>query len=289
MSGCFATDLDALLRDPEGAALLARLDPAAGLTTLAACDFLAGRDGDERLAPSTGGDGAITAVARELALPAMAEAWAGAVATWHETHGPLRAEHAPAMPAAAEAALLRRLVGCWPLAPDDVPARLGDLGPGAVAYARALVADGSFRYGFDGAAARAAEVGRRIARASLVLRLTLPGIPVVVGDDDGALVAVLERLRRERPEPFAAPLEPLATGAAAASVDRVCCFARGESLIVAVCVGDRATGACGWELPRWAGGAWREVLSGVAYELPAGATLAGVLGAGGLAVLVPAD
>lgn len=287
MADRFASDLDALLRDPEGIATLAAVDPRAGGATLGADDFLAARDGGELLAPAA--RGGLVAATRELALSSMAEAWAGAVATWHETQAELRSLHAPGLGRRQEAELLRRLAGCWP-PPDGaaVAAALGDLGPQAVAYASALCADEPFRYGFDGAVARVAEIGARLARASLLLRMTLPGTPVVVAADDQQLAATLGRLRRELPEPFSAPLEPIATGLATDPADRVCCFARGERLIVGACIGDRATGACGWELPEWVSGSWRELLSGVIHELPAGATLAGVAGSGGLAVLVPA-
>lgn len=286
MADRFAADLDALLRDPEGVATLAAADPQAATATLAVADFLAARGGDELLAP--GDRGGLVAATRELALSSMAEAWAGAVATWHETQAELRSLHAPALSCVEEAALLRRLAGSWPQQGGTVAAVLADLGEQAVAYASALCGDESFRYGFDGAVARVAEIGARLARVSLLLRMTLPGTPVVVAADDQQLVATLGRLRCELPAPFTAPLEPIATGPCTDPADRVCCFARGERLIVCACIGDRATGACGWELPAWAGGSWRELFSGVIYELPAGATLAGVLGSGGLAVLVPA-
>lgn len=286
MADRFAADLDALLRDPDGVATLAAVDPGAGTATLVVADFLAARGGDELLAP--GDRGGLVAATRELALSSMAEAWVGAVATWHETQAELRSLHAPALSRAEEAALLRRLAGAWPQQGGAAIAVLADLGEQAVAYAGALCGDESFRYGFDGAVARVAEIGARLARVSLLLRMTLPGTPVVVAGDDRELATRLGRLRRELPAPFTAPLEPIATGPCTDPADRVCCFARGERLIVTACIGDRATGACGWELPAWAGGSWRELLSGVIHELPAGATLAGVLGSGGLAVLVPA-
>lgn len=283
----FAADLDALLRDPCGVDVLAAVDPRAGRATIAAGDFLAARGGHELLAPAAP-DGLVAAT-RELALSSMAEAWAGAVATWHETQADLRSRHAPGLGPQDEAELLRRLAACWPPEDGAAPAAaLGDLGPQPVAYASALCADEPFRYGFEGAVARVAEIGARLARVSLLLRMTLPGRPVVVAGDDRELAATLGRLRRDRPQPFIAPLEPITTAPMADPADRVCCFARGEQLIACACIGDRATGACGWDLPAWATGSWRELLSGVLYELPAGATLAGVAGSAGLAVLVPA-
>ena len=43
--------------------------------------------------------------------------------------------------------------------------------------------------------------------------------------------------------------------------------------------------AGGWELPAGASGRWRDVLTGEEYDLPDGATLGGVLGPAGRALL----
>jgi (1->4)-alpha-D-glucan 1-alpha-D-glucosylmutase len=185
-------------------------------------------------------------------------------------------------------------------------------------FAVDLLDHGPFRYGFDAVAARVAEVGARVALAQTLLKLTVPGLPdVYQGDElwalslvdpdnrrpvdwaarrealaalrDGApptgetaklhLVATALDLRRRRPEAFAGDYTPIPAG------DDVVAFLRGDAVLVAVAVRDGATGTAGWELPAAAAGRWRDVLSGEDYELPDGATLGGVLGPDGRALL----
>jgi (1->4)-alpha-D-glucan 1-alpha-D-glucosylmutase len=186
------------------------------------------------------------------------------------------------------------------------------------AFAVGLLDHGPFRYGFDAMAARVAELGARVALAQTLLKLTVPGLPdVYQGDElwalslvdpdnrrpvdwdrrrealaalrDGApptadtaklhLVAAALDLRRRRPEPFTDDYTPVPAG------EDVVAFLRGDSVLVAVAVRDGATGAGGWELPAAAAGRWRDVLGGEEYELPDGATLGGVLGPEGRALL----
>jgi (1->4)-alpha-D-glucan 1-alpha-D-glucosylmutase len=188
-----------------------------------------------------------------------------------------------------------------------------------MAFARALYDHGPFRYGFDGLAKRVAERGERLALARELLRLTVPGVPdVYQGDEtwalslvdpdnrrpvdfgarrealaalrDGAapthetaklhLVAAALDLRRRRPATFAeGAYVPVAAG------EDVCAFLRGDDVLVAVALRDRATGAAGWELPADAAGTWRDVLTGAEAELPDGATLGGLLGPDGRVLL----
>jgi (1->4)-alpha-D-glucan 1-alpha-D-glucosylmutase len=187
------------------------------------------------------------------------------------------------------------------------------------AFAVALLDHGPFRYGFDVIASRVADLGARVALAQTVLKLTVPGLPdVYQGDElwayslvdpdnrrpvdwaarrealaalrDGApptgetaklhLVAAALDLRRRRPEVFAdGDYVPVPAG------DDVVAFLRGDAALVAVAIRDGATGSGGWELPSGAAGRWRDVLSGEEYELPDGATLGGVLGPTGRALL----
>jgi (1->4)-alpha-D-glucan 1-alpha-D-glucosylmutase len=186
-------------------------------------------------------------------------------------------------------------------------------------FAVDLLDHGPFRYGFDAVAARVAELGARVALAQTLLKLTVPGLPdVYQGDElwtyslvdpdnrrpvdwparrealdalrDGApptgetvklqLVHEALDLRRRRPEVFAGgDYVPLPAGA------DVVAFLRGADVLVAVAVRDGATGADGWELPAAAAGRWRDVLTGAEYDLPDGATLGGVLGPEGRALL----
>jgi hypothetical protein len=67
--------------------------------------------------------------------------------------------------------------------------------------------------------------------------------------------------------------------------DDVVAFLRGDAVLVAVAVRDGATGAQDWELPDVAAGRWRDALTGEEYDLPDGATLGGVLGPDGRALL----
>jgi (1->4)-alpha-D-glucan 1-alpha-D-glucosylmutase len=186
-------------------------------------------------------------------------------------------------------------------------------------FAVDLLDHGPFRYGFDAVAARVAELGARVALAQTLLKLTVPGLPdVYQGDElwahslvdpdnrrpvdwparraalvalhDGApptgdtiklhLVHAALDLRRRRPEVFAAgDYVPVPAG------DDVVAFLRGDAVLVAVAIRDTATGAGGWELPPAAAGRWRDVLTGAEYDLPEGATLGGVLGPEGRALL----
>ncbi|HET6506536.1 MAG TPA: malto-oligosyltrehalose synthase [Baekduia sp.] len=189
----------------------------------------------------------------------------------------------------------------------------------AKAFAVDLLDHGPFRYGFDVIASRVADLGARVALAQTLLKLTVPGLPdVYQGDElwayslvdpdnrrpvdwaarrealaalrDGApptaetvklhLVAAALELRRRRPEAFAASTyTPVPAG------DDVLAFLRGDAVLVAVTIRDGATGAGGWELPASAAGRWRDVLGGEEYELPDGATLGGILGPTGRALL----
>jgi (1->4)-alpha-D-glucan 1-alpha-D-glucosylmutase len=187
------------------------------------------------------------------------------------------------------------------------------------AFAVGLLDHGPFRYGFDAVAARVAELGARVALAQTLVKLTVPGLPdVYQGDElwafslvdpdnrrpvdwaarrealaalrDGApptgetiklhLVAAALDLRRRRPEAFAENnYVPVPAG------DDVLAYLRGTDVLVAVGIRDGATGASGWELPASAAGRWRDVLSGEEFDLPDGATLAGVLGPDARALL----
>jgi len=186
-------------------------------------------------------------------------------------------------------------------------------------FAVDLLDHGPFRYGFDVIASRVAEVGARVALAQTLIKLTVPGMPdTYQGDElwklalvdpdnrrpvdwpahaealqalrDGApptgetaklhLTAAALDLRRRRPAPFATN-----NYVAVPAGDDVLAFARGTDVLVAVAIRDGATGVGGWELPPAISGRWRDVLSGEEYELPDGATLAGVLGPEGRALL----
>src|SRR4051812_6572778 len=186
-------------------------------------------------------------------------------------------------------------------------------------FAVDLLDHGPFRYGFDAVAARVAELGARVALAQTLLKLTVPGLPDVYQGDElwayslvdpdnrrpvdwaarrealtalrgGApptaetaklhVVAAALDLRRRRPETFDTNnYVPVPAG------DDVLAFLRGADVLVAVAIRDGATGAGGWELPAAASGRWRDVIGGEEYELPDGATLGGVLGPDGLALL----
>ncbi len=192
-----------------------------------------------------------------------------------------------------------------------------------VRFAQGLIDHGPFRYGFDAVLARASDIGERLALAATLLRLTVPGVPDVYQGDElwalslvdpdnrrpvdwarrrEALAALRDGaepthetaklhllwraldLRRRRPEAFAGDYVPIAAG------DDIVAFLRGGDVLVAVAVREEATGAAGWELPPAATGRWRDVLgSGGEVELPGGATLAGVLGPDGRALLERVD
>jgi len=184
-------------------------------------------------------------------------------------------------------------------------------------FAVGLLDHGPFRYGFDGVVARAAELGERIALAQTLLKLTAPGVPdIYQGDELWALslvdpdnrrpvdwaarrvaldalrggephtrktaklhliLSVLD-VRRRRPEPFAGAYTPIPAG------DDVCAFLRGDDILVAVAVRDRWRPEP-WSLPAGIEGAWRDVITGAEFDLPAHASAAGVLGPEGRAVL----
>jgi (1->4)-alpha-D-glucan 1-alpha-D-glucosylmutase len=189
------------------------------------------------------------------------------------------------------------------------------------AFAVGLLGHGPFRYGFDGVVARATGLGERIALAQTLLKLTCPGMPdVYQGDELWALSlvdpdnrrpvdwparhAALDELRagaeptREtaklhviwraldlrarRPEAFAGSYTPIPAG------DDVCAFLRGDDVLVAVALRERSH-VDDWSLPSAAEGRWRDVLTGAEFELPERASLAGVLGPEGRALLERAD
>jgi (1->4)-alpha-D-glucan 1-alpha-D-glucosylmutase len=179
-------------------------------------------------------------------------------------------------------------------------------------FAVALLNHGPFRYGFDVIASRVAEIGARVALAQTLLKLTVPGLPdTYQGDElwklalvdpdnrrpvdwaahatalralrDGTpptaetiklhITAAALDLRRRRPETFATNnYTPIPAGS------DVVAFLRGADILVAVAIRDATTGTSGWELPPAASGHWRDVLTGEEYDLPDGATLAGILG-----------
>jgi (1->4)-alpha-D-glucan 1-alpha-D-glucosylmutase len=186
-------------------------------------------------------------------------------------------------------------------------------------FAVDLLDHGPFRYGFDTVAARVAELGARVALAQTLLKLTVPGLPdIYQGDElwtlslvdpdnrrpvdwqarrealaalrDGApptadtiklqLVAAALDLRRRRPRAFTDNnYTPVPAG------DDTAAFLRGTDILVAVTTRDKATGTAGWELPPAATGRWRDALTAEEYDLPDGATLAGILGPTGRALL----
>jgi (1->4)-alpha-D-glucan 1-alpha-D-glucosylmutase len=188
-------------------------------------------------------------------------------------------------------------------------------------FAIALLDHGPFRYGFDGVVARATDLGERIALAQTLLKLTCPGVPDVYQGDElwalslvdpdnrrpvdwavrrGALDALRAGdpptrataklhliwraldLRRRRPETFAGSYTPIPAG------DEVCAFLRGDDVLVAVALRERWR-APSWSLPAGVEGAWRDALTGAEFELPAGASPAGVLGPEGRALLERID
>jgi (1->4)-alpha-D-glucan 1-alpha-D-glucosylmutase len=186
-------------------------------------------------------------------------------------------------------------------------------------FAVDLLDHGPFRYGFDTVAARVAELGARVALAQTLLKLTVPGLPdIYQGDElwalslvdpdnrrpvdwaarrealaalrDGApptsdtiklhVVAAALDLRRRRPGAFADNnYTPVPAG------DDTVAFLRGTDVLVAITIRDKATGTSGWELPPAATGRWRDVLTAEEYDLPDGATPAGILGPSGRALL----
>ncbi|MBI5106746.1 MAG: malto-oligosyltrehalose synthase [Solirubrobacterales bacterium] len=273
--------------------------------------------------------------ARLCALASTPQWWADAVTSWFEVNAELRSAHPPAPTPAEELLVYQTLVGAWPIEADRLEAYLekalreakvssnwiepDEEHEAAVKrFAVALLDHGPFRYGFDGVAARVAELGERIALGQTLLKLTVPGVPDVYQGDElwalslvdpdnrrpvdwaarrEALAALREGaeptretvkldlvrraldLRRRRPEAFAGDYVPVPAG------DDVCAFARGGDVLVAVAVRDGATGAGGWDLPPGLAGRWRDVLGDDEYELPAGATLGGLLGPDGRVLL----
>ncbi len=267
-------------------------------------------------------------------LSCIGDEWAGAVRRWRIDNAGLRVR--PGAPTPREELLVyQTLVGAWPIGIDRLAAHLvavlREAGQttspehpdeqheqAVVAFALALMEHGPFRYGFDGWAARVAEVGARQALGQTLLRLTCPGVPelragdetlslTLTGADEQRQVAwddlaqALAALRagaaptRERaklhlvwralalraacPEAFAGAYTPVAAG------DGVCAFLRGDDVLVAVAVRESVSGAEGWALPASAAGAWRDELSGAEHELPDHASLASVLGPDGRALL----
>lgn len=186
-------------------------------------------------------------------------------------------------------------------------------------WAAALLKHGPFRDRFDGFVSRVIDAGQRAALAQTLLKLTCPGTPDIYQGDElwalflvdpdnrrpvdwearrtalsdfrgGApathetaklhLIASTLELRSRRPGAFAGSYTPVAAGA------QVCAFLRGSDVLVAVGLRDHSTGSGGWVLPGEAAGRWRDVLgSETEYELPGGATLAGLLGPDGRALL----
>jgi (1->4)-alpha-D-glucan 1-alpha-D-glucosylmutase len=274
--------------------------------------------------------------ARLSALTAMAEDWAAAVRSWHAVNAPLRDGGAPS--GAEELLIYQTLVGAWPIdaarlepylvkAMREAKVTSNWIDPdeeheaAVLRFATTLLDHGPFRDGFDGVAARVDELGRRVALAQTLLRLTVPGVPDIYQGDEGwtyslvdpdnrravgwgarrealdelieagtgapvtgetaklGLIAAVLDLRRRRPEAFTGGYEPIPAG------DGVVAFLRGVDVLVAVAVRDAATAADGWMLPDGVAGRWRDVLSGAEHELPGGATLAGVLGSEGRALL----
>lgn len=274
MSDQFASDLAALFRDPEGVTELRSLS-AGDDATLPPAVFLrraAERDPQAPLDPHVAGSpGDLAANARWLAITAMAEPWIGAVETWHDTQAEIRPAEVDEV---TEQRLYARLAGLWPLTAEEARSHLAEHPLGGEAtthFAEALCDSGGFRYTFDGAVARVAEIGERIAAAQRVLVQTLPGVPTV---ECGPELSGLN---------VSGPLLAVDTGGD--DRERTCAYMRGDDLLVAITIGDRSTGAAGWTLPAAAEGRWRDSLGGAEFELPDNATLAGVLGPTGRAVL----
>ncbi len=185
-------------------------------------------------------------------------------------------------------------------------------------FAARVIDHGPFLFEFEGFAARVAEAGERSALGQLLLKLTVPGVADVYQGDELWALALVDpdnrrevdwQLRRERLDELRAGAqptretrklwtiwraldlrarrtesfdgggyEPVAAG------EEVCAFLRGEDVIVAVAVRDHAVGGA-WELPAASAGRWRDALTGAEHELPDRATLAGILGPDGMALL----
>ena len=186
-------------------------------------------------------------------------------------------------------------------------------------FAVDLLDHGPFRYGFDTVAARVAELGARVALAQTLLKLTVPGLPdIYQGDElwalslvdpdnrrpvdwdarrealaalrDGApptadtiklhLVAAALDLRRRRPERVRH--QQLHAGARRRRHRRLPARHRrpGRRRHPRRRHRRRRLGAAAA-----AAGRWRDVLTAEEYDLPDGATLAGILGPTGRALL----
>jgi len=273
--------------------------------------------------------------ARRGALAGLGEEWAGAVRRWRADNAGLRAAGAVAPTPAEELLIYQTLIGAWPIdrerlepylvkalreakqgsswvAPDEDHERA------VLEFAGALLDHGPFRYGFDGWAARVADVGARAAFGQVLLKLTCPGVPDIYQGDEMTFLALVDpdnrrpvdwaarrdalaalrggdmpsrelaklhliwralQLRAELPEAFSGSYTPIPAS------DAVCAFLRGDDVLVAVGVRESVTGAEGWALPPAAAGRWRDILTGAEHDLPDGASLAAVLGPDGHALL----
>lgn len=273
--------------------------------------------------------------ARVGALAGLGEEWTGAVRTWLADNAELRSDAAGAPTPAEELLIYQTLIGAWPISIERLEeyltkamreAKQGtswvaideDHEQAVLGFARALYDHGPFRYGFDGWAARVADVGARAALGQLLLRLTCPGVPDIYNGDELELLALVDpdnrrpvdwderrtalaalrggatvapahaklhliwralELRAQLPEAFAGSYTPISAG------EGVCAFLRGGEVLVAATLGESVTGAGGWALPPEATGRWVDVLAGVEHDLPDAASLASVLGPEGRALL----
>jgi (1->4)-alpha-D-glucan 1-alpha-D-glucosylmutase len=273
--------------------------------------------------------------ARLGALAGLGEEWAGAVRRWRADNAALRSGDGSVPTPAEELLIYQTLIGAWPIDMERLhpylikalrEAKQGtswvDVDEAheqaVLDFASALLDHGPFRYGFDGWAARVAEVGARAAYGQTLLKLTCPGVPDVYQGDESVFLALVDpdnrrpvdwdalaaalaalrggrpparehaklhlvwrtlQLRAELPDAFAGAYTPIPAG------EGVCAFLRGADVLVAVAVRESVTGAEGWALPPGSAGRWRDVLTGSEHDLPAGASLAAVLGPAGRALL----
>jgi (1->4)-alpha-D-glucan 1-alpha-D-glucosylmutase len=166
-------------------------------------------------------------------------------------------------------------------------------------WCRALYANRAFLEELERFAERVARAGERSALGQTLLKLTAPGVPdVYQGDELWALSLVdpdnrrpvdwerrrealaelragavptretiklflIERgldLRARCPEPFAAGYTPLAAG------ERCCAYLRGSSVLAATAIREGSEGIA-VELPKYAAGRWRDVLTGEELSL----------------------
>jgi (1->4)-alpha-D-glucan 1-alpha-D-glucosylmutase len=273
--------------------------------------------------------------ARLGALAGIGEEWAGAVRRWRADNAELRSATGGGPTPTEELLIYQTLIGAWPIDAERLEgylikamreakqttswAQIDEAHEASVLeFSRAIVAHGPFRYGFDGWAARVADIGARAALGQVLLRLTCPGIPDIYQGDESTLLALVDpdnrrpvdwdalqaglstvaerpapprdlaklhlvwralQLRAACPEAFAGSYTPIPAG------DGVCAFLRGDDVLVAVALRESVTGAEGWALPEQAAGLWRDVITGTEYELPDAASLATVLGPEGRALL----